>query len=111
MSTGVDTGRPVALIVGAGDFIGSAIARRYATEGYAVCMGRRNGDKLAPIVEEITKAGGEAHGFSLDAREEDQVVDVFDRIESDIGPLDTMIFNPGGNVNFPIRETTSRVGR
>jgi hypothetical protein len=71
-------------------------------------MGRRNGDKLAPLVEEIQRDGGEAHGFTLDAREEDQVTDVFGRIEADIGPLGVMIFNPGGNVNFPIRETTAR---
>ncbi len=111
MATEASSGRPVALIVGAGDFIGSAIARRFAAEGYVVCMGRRNGDKLAPLVEEIGKNGGEAHGFTLDAREEEQVIDVFDRIESDVGALDTMIFNPGGNVNFPIRDTTSRVFR
>ena len=111
MVTGASSGKPVVLIVGAGDFIGAAIARRFSAEGYIVCMGRRNGDKLAPLVEEIGKKGGEAHGFTLDAREEEQVVEVFDRIESDIGPLDTMIFNPGGNVNFPIRDTTSRVFR
>jgi len=74
-------------------------------------MGRRNGDKLAPLVDEIGASGGEAHGFTLDAREEEQVIDVFDRIESEIGPLATMIFNPGGNVNFPIRDTTTRVFR
>jgi NAD(P)-dependent dehydrogenase (short-subunit alcohol dehydrogenase family) len=111
MVTGASSGKPVVLIVGAGDFIGAAIARRFSAEGYIVCMGRRNGDKLAPLVEEIGKTGGEAHGFTLDAREEEQVVEVFDRIESDVGPIDTMIFNPGGNVNFPIRDTTSRVFR
>ena len=30
---------PVALIVGAGDFIGAAIAKRFASGGYTVCMG------------------------------------------------------------------------
>ena len=40
-------------VVGAGDFIGAAITRRFAAEGYTVFAGRRNGDKLAPLVAEI----------------------------------------------------------
>ena len=103
--------RPVALIVGAGDFIGSAIARRFAQGGYCVCLGRRNGDRLQPLVDEIKSAGGEAYGFSLDAREEQQIEARFAQIEAEVGPLELVIFNPGGNVNFPIRDTTSRVFR
>jgi NAD(P)-dependent dehydrogenase (short-subunit alcohol dehydrogenase family) len=99
------------LIVGAGDYIGAAIARRFAKGGFTVCLGRRNGDKLAPLVAEISQAGGTAHGFTLDARDEDNVEEVFKQIEQDIGPLDLMIFNVGGNVRFPIRETTARVFR
>ena len=39
------------LVVGAGDATGGAIARRFAREGYAACVTRRNADKLAPLVE------------------------------------------------------------
>jgi len=42
-----------AAIIGAGDFIGSAVARRFAKEGYTIFAGRRNADKLAPLVESI----------------------------------------------------------
>jgi len=101
--------RPVALVVGAGDFIGAAIARRFASGGYAACMGRRQGEKLAPLADEIRNAGGEAHPFTLDAREEEQVVELFARIEREIGPLEVVVFNVGANVSFPIRETTARV--
>ncbi|MEE8312648.1 MAG: SDR family oxidoreductase [Candidatus Binatia bacterium] len=101
--------KPVALIVGAGDYIGAAIARKFANEGYAVCMGRRNGDQLEPLAEEIRTAGGEAHPFTLDARVEEQVVDLFAHIEKEIGALEVTVFNVGANVNFPIRETTARV--
>ncbi len=100
---------PVALVVGAGDYIGAAISRRFAKGGYSVCMGRRNGDKLKPLADEITAAGGTAHGFTLDAREEEQVASLFRRIEEEIGPLEVVIFNVGGNVNFPILDTTTRV--
>lgn len=100
---------PVALVVGAGDYIGSAISKRFARGGYRVCMGRRNGDKLAPLAEAIRAEGGVAHPFTLDARVEDQIEELFRKIESEIGPLEVVVFNPGGNVSFPIRETTSRV--
>jgi hypothetical protein len=101
--------RRAVMIVGAGDAIGSAIARRFASGGYATCMGRRNGEKLEPLAAEIAAAGGEAHAFSLDAREETQVQDLFEKIERDVAPLEVVVFNVGANVNFPVRETTTRV--
>ena len=100
---------PVCLIVGAGDYIGAAIARRFAAEGYTICLGRRNGEKSAALVEEITNNGGKAHAYSLDAREETQISERFAAIEKDIGPLEVVISNPGGNVYFPLQETTERV--
>lgn len=102
---------PVCLIVGAGDHIGAAVARRFAAGGCTVCLGRRNGEKSAALVREIADAGGRAHAWSLDAREEEQVRERFAAIEKDIGPIEAVVSNPGGNVNFPIRETTERVFR
>ncbi len=101
--------RPICLVVGAGDYIGAEISKRFASGGYTVCMGRRNGDKLAPLVAEIEAAGGSARGYTLDARDEDQIQTLFATIEADVGPLQVVIFNVGGNVNFPIRDTTTRV--
>ena len=102
---------PVALIVGAGDYIGAAIAKRFARGGFTVCLGRRNGDKLAPLIEEIEAMGGRAHGFSMDARDEDSTAEVFKSVETEVGPIDVVIFNVGGNVYFPILDTTARVFR
>jgi hypothetical protein len=102
---------PVALVVGAGDYIGAAIARRFAAGGFTVAVGRRNGDKLAPLVEEIAKAGGRARAFTLDARDEANVEEVFATIERELGALEVVVFNVGANVRFPITETTSRVFR
>lgn len=99
------------LIVGAGDYIGAAIARKFASQGFTICAGRRNGDKLAPLAAEIEGAGGTFHGFSLDARDEDDVKARFKWIEDEIGPLDLVVCNVGGNVRFPIRDTTARVFR
>src|SRR3978361_905919 len=95
---------------GAGDYIGSAIAGRFAREGYHVFAGRRNGEKLAPLVAEIEAAGGTCTGLSLDARQENAVSD-FMRQADEAAPLEVVVFNIGANVNFPVLETTERVFR
>ncbi|HVH78573.1 MAG TPA: SDR family NAD(P)-dependent oxidoreductase, partial [Stellaceae bacterium] len=97
-------------VVGAGDYIGAAIARKFAAEGFTVFAGRRHGDKLAPLVAEIEAAGGRIVGRSLDARDEEQIA-AFLRDADRAAPLDACIFNIGANVNFPLLETTERVFR
>lgn len=101
------------LVVGAGDATGGAIARRFAREGYETCIVRRarHIDDLNELAEDIGKEGGSAHAFGVDARDEDEMVDLFAKIEKDIAPLGVVVFNIGGNVNFPITEMTSRVYR
>ena len=60
-------------VIGAGDFIGSAIARKFAAEGFTVFAGRRNGEKLAPLVADVEAQGGRIVARSLDARQEDGI--------------------------------------
>ncbi len=103
-----DPARPVAVIVGAGDALGGAIARRFARGGYTVCVTRRSVDKLQPLVERIRAEGGEAHGFASDARQEDEVAALFDEIESRIGAIDVTVFNVGANAPAGILEETAR---
>jgi NAD(P)-dependent dehydrogenase (short-subunit alcohol dehydrogenase family) len=99
-----------AAVIGAGDYIGSAIAKKFAAEGFTAFIGRRNGDKLAPLVQEIEAAGGSALARSLDARNEDEVVSFLTDADKH-APLEVCIFNVGANVNFPLLETTERVFR
>ena len=97
-------------VVGAGDYIGAAIVRRFAREGYVVFAGRRGGEKLQPLVESITAAGGRCVGRGLDARKEDDVT-AFIREADAYAPLEVCIFNVGANVTFPLVDTTERVFR
>jgi len=99
-----------AAIVGAGDYIGAAIARRFAAEGFTVFAGRRHGEKLAPLVADIEAKGGRAVGRTLDARKEEEIR-AFLRDADAAAPLEVCIFNVGANVNFPFVETTERVFR
>ena len=99
----------VALVIGAGDATGGAIARRFAREGFFTCVTRRHGDKLASLVNRIEQEGGKARAFGSDARREEEVISLFETIEREIGPIEVVSFNIGGNVRFSIRETTTRV--
>ncbi len=97
-----------ALIVGAGDATGGAIAKRFAKEGLITCVTRRSADKLAPLVEDITRGGGRAHGFVSDARKEEAVIQLVEDIERDIAPIEVMVFNIGANVPCSILEESAR---
>ncbi len=97
------------IVIGAGDALGGAIAKRFAREGFEAVIVRRNADQLDPLAEAICTAGGKAHPFGVDARQEDQMVALFDRVEAEIAPVEACVFNIGANVNFPITETTARV--
>jgi len=101
--------KKVALVIGAGDATGGAIARRFAREGYVAAIVRRNAEKLEPLVKQIEAEGGAARAFGVDARKEEQMVGLVETIEREIGALEVAVFNIGANVRFGIRETTARV--
>ncbi len=102
------TEEKIALVIGAGNATGGAIAKRFAREGFKACVVRRTLEKLAPLVEEIQAEGGFAHPFGVDARKEDQVVEMVETIENKIGPIDVFVFNIGANVPSSILEETAR---
>ena len=100
-----------AIIIGAGDATGSALTKKFASEGYKVCPVRRarNIEKVNFLADEINNSGGWARGFGIDARVESEIEELFKNVEEKIAPIDVVIFNPGANVYFPITDTTSRV--
>ena len=104
-------GRGVCLVIGAGEGLGASIARAFARDGLGVCVTRRprHTDAVDKLAETIRAEGGEAYGFGLDARVEDDVVALVERIEREIGAIEVLVFNIGANVRFPIVETTTRV--
>jgi len=95
-------------VIGAGDFIGSAIARKFAAEGYTVFAGRRTAEKLEPLKREIEAAGGVCVARALDARKEEDITAFLQEADAH-APLEVVIANPGANVNVPILETTERL--
>lgn len=105
------TTTPACLIIGAGDGVGAALARAFAQEGLAVCVTRRprHLDQLESLAGSIRAAGGTAHAFGVDARNEAEMIALVDRIEAEVGPLEVVVFNIGANVRFPVVETTAQV--
>ena len=101
------------LVIGAGDDTGSAVARAFAREGMVSCVVRRarHADALEDLARSIRDEGHEAIAMPADARDEDEMVALIDRIEKEVGPLEVAVFNIGANVQFPIAETTARVYR
>ncbi|MBP3944726.1 SDR family oxidoreductase [Psychrobacter sp. K31L] len=102
---------PVAVVIGAGDATGSAVARRFAKEGFTLCVTRRSVEKLSALVSDIEAAGGVVKPFGCDARVEQEMVELFAHIEKDIGAIEVVVFNIGGNVHFSLLDTTERVYR
>lgn len=101
--------KKVALIVGAGNNTGSAIAKAFAKLNLSVCVVRRNAERLNPLIKEKRDAGGTAYGFGVDFRKEKDVIECVAEIEQKIGCIDVAVYNIGGNVRFPIVDTTTRV--
>jgi NAD(P)-dependent dehydrogenase (short-subunit alcohol dehydrogenase family) len=99
----------VAILVGAGDAIGAAVARRFTKGGYTVCICRRDAAKSQALVDELTTDGRKIHAFSVDARQEAEVQALFVRVEKEIGPIEVCLFNAGSNVNKPLTETTEKL--
>jgi NAD(P)-dependent dehydrogenase (short-subunit alcohol dehydrogenase family) len=101
--------RGVAILVGAGDAIGAAVARRFAEGGYTICICRREAIKSQGLVDQLKAAGHQIHAFSVDARSEAEVQNLFARVEKEIGPIEVCLFNAGSNVNKPLIETTEKL--
>ena len=97
-------------IVGAGDHIGAAIARRFAREGYAVHGGRRNVDKLQPLAEQIAAQAAGSPAMRSTPATKPRSMAFLDAADAR-APLELVIFNVGANVQFPLLDTTERVFR
>ena len=81
---------PVAVVVGAGPGLGSALARRFAGAGMTVAVARRNVDILSDLAEEI---GGKA--YACDATDPASVNSLFESVSGDLGTPGLVVYNAG----------------
>jgi 3-oxoacyl-[acyl-carrier protein] reductase len=85
----------VALVTGASQGIGRAIAVELAKRGAAVALGARNEEKLNVVRDEITSAGGQAEVFKLDVANEDEIKATVKSAIEKLGKIDILVNNAG----------------
>jgi|TARA_A200000113_G_scaffold156965_1_gene141565 NAD(P)-dependent dehydrogenase (short-subunit alcohol dehydrogenase family) len=89
----------VCLVIGAGAGIGGTVAKKFASNGYHAYLARRTDEEgLNRLIKEIEDAGGKASGSLLNVIEESSIEDLVNKIESEIGPIDTVIYNIGAQI-------------
>ena len=91
--------RDTALIVGAGQGLSAALARRCLKDGMRVALASRSGAKLA---DDLVKAG--ARDYRCDASKQDDVARLFDQVSTDMGPLSLVVYNASGRLRGPIAD-------
>src|SRR3546814_12299267 len=98
---------PAAVIIGAGDATGGAIARAFAAEGLTACVNRRerNAEQLEALAQTIRDAGHQARAFPADARDAEAMIALFVQVEAEAGPVEVAVFNIGANASFRSEET------
>ncbi|MEE2640087.1 MAG: 3-oxoacyl-[acyl-carrier-protein] reductase [Planctomycetota bacterium] len=91
----VDLSGQTALVTGASQGLGKAIAIALGAAGAKTACVARNAEKLAETVKEIENAGGEAAAFSCSVSDADSVAGLMEQIYSDWGKLDILVNNAG----------------
>jgi NAD(P)-dependent dehydrogenase (short-subunit alcohol dehydrogenase family) len=97
-----------AIVIGAGDATGGAVAAAFARDGLTAVPVRRTTEGLAPLAARIASEGGKCVPIGTDARDEDAMIALFDRVEREIGPVEVLVFNIGANSPMPILDETVR---
>lgn len=102
--------KPVCLVIGAGAGIGGTVGKRFAKDGYhSVLCRRSNQEGLQTLVDDIKQQGDDATGYLLNAIDANAIEDRISAIETDIGPIEVVIYNLGAQIgDRPLAETSHK---
>ncbi len=81
-----------AIVVGASSGIGAAVARRLAGDGATVAILARRAAELQHLAQASPQR---MRAYSHDVRDPEAVPDLFERIERDLGAVDTLVYAAG----------------
>src|SRR5260370_10942204 len=96
----------VAIVTGAAQGSGRAIASRLADEGAKVALADIQFDSAERAASEIRSAGAAAIAVALDVTKLDAAMEAADRVERELGPIDILVNNAGWDILMPFVETT-----
>jgi 2-hydroxycyclohexanecarboxyl-CoA dehydrogenase len=99
-------GGKVAIVTGAAQGIGRALALRLAAEGARVAVADIKDDLAHATANEIRAAGGTAIAVHLDVTSLESAVEAADRIERELGPIDILVNNAGWDKVEPFVDNT-----
>lgn len=98
--------KPVALVTGASEGIGRAVAVALGKAGYRVGVTARNPAKLAAVIEQLERAGVVVAGQPADVADPAQVEPLIRRVTDQLGPIEVLVNNAGVAFTKPFLETT-----
>jgi NAD(P)-dependent dehydrogenase (short-subunit alcohol dehydrogenase family) len=98
----------VCVVVGVGEGLGMALARRFAT-GYKVALVARSAGVIESVAGEIKSGGGVALPIQSDATIETEIAAAHQRITRELGPIEILIYNGGRRPMGRLLETTPEV--
>ncbi len=91
----------VTLVTGSSRGIGAAIATEFARRGAAVAIHGRDRKAAGDVAAAVTRDGGKALAVTGDLTDFAQVEAIRGQVESELGPVDVLVANAGGNFTPP----------
>ncbi len=91
----------VVVVTGGGGGIGHATCLRFAEEGSRIAVLDRDEQAATDVVTAITRSGGDAKAYRCDITDRSRVDQTVAAVESDLGPIDTLVNNAGWDVFKP----------
>src|SRR5215510_10446328 len=92
---------PVCAVIGVGPGNGTAIARKFSSEGYKIALLSRNEDYLNGLAHEL----GDTRGYAYDALDTTAPEKVFSKIKQELGTVDILVYNAGSGMFGNVDET------
>ncbi|MCY7397102.1 MAG: SDR family NAD(P)-dependent oxidoreductase [Nocardioides sp.] len=95
-------------IIGAGQGLGAAVARRFGREGFSVALISRHQGRLDALAAELERDGVQARGYVADVRDPASIAAALEKAAEELGPVEVLQYSPLPQKDFmrPVLETT-----
>ncbi|RDI71680.1 SDR family NAD(P)-dependent oxidoreductase [Halopelagius longus] len=97
----------VAVVAGVGPGLGASVARRFAEEGCSVALFARSESFVESLAAELDGGPGEGLAVPTDLTDPEAVTDAFERVRSELGPVDILVNNASSSAWKGVRELSA----